>query len=233
MPRTGDRVGRQASPLTGADVERLPGSCATCLFWELGACCPAPRTGMIPGWSRIEPPSEPGIRKQAWVSAREQEWGPPGRIVELDGEVIAYALFGPAAAFRVRGPLVPRPDADALLLATAWVRPTEREAGIGRLLLRSAIREAVRRDIDAVEVFGDRRFQERACLLPAFWLLREGFEVRAEHPRTPLLRLEVRRTARWAGSLEHAWEEVLGRIPHRAPVRTPVPGALGRSVTRS
>jgi hypothetical protein len=31
----------------------------------------------------------------------------------------------------------------------------------------------------------------------------------------------VKRTARWAESLEHAVEEVLGRLPRRAPVAMP------------
>jgi GNAT superfamily N-acetyltransferase len=231
MPRIGDRVGRRERPLTGEDVQRLPEGCSTCLFWELGTACPAPRTTALPGWRRIATPSRPDIRKQAWVSARVQEDGPPGRIVEIDDEVVAYVLFGPSASFAVPGATVPRPSREALLLATLWVRPTEREAGIGRLLVRSAIKEAVRLGRPAVEAYGDRRFFERGCVLPAFWLLHEGFRVHAEHPRTPLFRLDVRRTARWTDSLENAWEEVLGRLPHPSPARDPVQGSVGRTST--
>ena len=233
MPRLGDRVGRRTRPLTGDDVERLPGPCASCVFWELGATCPAPRTAAIPGWPRSPTPTAPSVRKQAWVSARVQEGHPPGCLVEVDGQVVAFALYARADAFTIHGATVPRPSADALLLATLWVRPTEREAGIGKLLIRSALREAQRQGARAVEAYGDRRFLERSCVLPSSWLLHEGFVVHREHPRTPLLRLDLRRTARWTESLEQAWEEVLGRLPHPAPARQPARSALDLQTTQT
>ncbi len=216
-------MARRVRELTGEDVERLPGPCSTCLFWELGADCPQPRTRAVPAGRPLVDryPSDPAVRKQAWVSARVQEGFPPGRLVVLDGEVVAYASFAPAGTYAPRGPTVPRTGDDAILLATAWVVPRHRGAGIGRLLLRAALREAVRIDARAVEVYGDRRFHDRSCTLPAGWLLHQGFEVHGEHPRTPLFRLDVRRTVRWAGSLEQAWEEVLGRLPHPAPALAP------------
>jgi hypothetical protein len=76
-----------------------------------------------------------------------------------------------------------------------------------------------------VEAYGDRRWLERGCVLPATWLLHEGFEVHREHPRSPLLRVDTKRTVRWAETFEHAWEEVLGRLPRRA--RVPVPEGVG------
>lgn len=219
-------MARRVRGLTGEDVEDLPGACATCLFWELGAACPQPRTRAVPAGRPLvdHHPSDPGLRKQAWVSARVQEGVVPGRIVTIDDHAVAYALFAPARTFAPRGRPVPPASDDTLLLATAWVLPVHRGAGLGRLLLQAAIREALRLEAPAVEVYGDRRFRERSCALPTAWLLHEGFTVHAEHPRTPLLRLDVRRTARWAGSLEHAWEEVLGRLPHPAP--TPRPGRV-------
>jgi GNAT superfamily N-acetyltransferase len=146
----------------------------------------------------------------------------------VDDEVAGYALFAPAGGFAPRSSLLPRVSPDALLLATLWVAVVHRGHGLGRLLVQAALKEAIRLDLTAVEVYGDRRWRERACVLPVTWLLHEGFEVHQEHPRTPLLRLETRRTARWAGSLEHAWEEVLGRIPRRvaAPGGESVPGGV-------
>ncbi len=216
-------MARRVRGLTGEDVGRLPGACATCLFWELGADCPEPRTRAVPAGTPLihRFPSDPGVRKQAWVSARVQEGMPPGRVVLLDDQVVAYALFAPSRVFAPRWGPVPAASGDVLLLATAWVLPVHRGAGIGRLLVQAAVKEALRIDAPAVEAYGDRRFRERSCSLPAGWLLHEGFEVHAEHPRTPLFRLDVRRTARWAQSLEHAWEEVLGRLPHPVPVTRP------------
>jgi GNAT superfamily N-acetyltransferase len=218
---------RRAVPLTGDEVPLLPAPCSSCLFWELGAPCPQPRTTPVfAGAVGAERPTDPLTRKQAWVSTQVQDGSPPGRVLLVDGAVAGYALFGPARVFPRRGPTVPRVSPDALLLATVWVDPTHREVGLGRLLVQAAIKEAIRIDAAAVEAYGDRRWQERSCILPATWLLHEGFEVHREHPRTPLLRLEAKRTVRWAESLEHALEEILGRLPRRVPVGERLPGGV-------
>ncbi|MTV25277.1 GNAT family N-acetyltransferase [Nitriliruptoraceae bacterium ZYF776] len=215
---------RRLVPLTGDDAASLPGPCATCLFWELGAVRPETRTAAVAiggGAGEHEPPSEPLVRKQAWISAQVQDGHPPGRSVQVDGEVVGYALYGPADRFASRGPLAPSASPEAFLLATVWVQPSWREHGLGRLLVQAALKDAHRADATAVEAYGDRRFRERRCLLPATWLLHEGFAVHREHPRTPLFRLDVKRTARWAESLEHALEEVLGVLPGRRPAPVP------------
>ncbi|MEX0834964.1 MAG: GNAT family N-acetyltransferase, partial [Nitriliruptor sp.] len=162
-------------------------------------------------------PTQPQVRKQAWVSALVQDGHPPGRLVRIDGEVAGYALFGPATAFARRRPPCPQASSDALLLATISIAPHWRERGIGRLLVQAALKDAIRAGAPAVEAYGDRRWLERGCVLPATWLLHEGFEVHREHPRTPLLRLDTKRTVRWAESLEHALEEMLGALPRRLP----------------
>ena len=123
----------------------------------------------------------------------------------------------------MRGGTVPAPSGDALLLATVWVDPDARGAGHGRLLVQAALREALRLDLRAVEAYGDRRAREWDCVAPAGWLLHEGFEVTTEHPRYPLLRIDTSRLARWAESLEHAVDELLGRArarPSLQPTRS-------------
>ena len=219
---------RRVVPLTGDEVEALPASCSSCLFWELGAAGPDPRAAAVPAGRASTPqPSDPLTRKQAWVSARVQEGTPPGRVAIIDGEVVGYTLFGPATVFAERQMTVPAASPDALLLATMWVQPVHREGGVGRLLVQAALKEAIRIDAPAVEAYGDRRWRERTCVLPATWLLREGFEIHREHPRTPLFRIDTKRTVRWAESLEHAWEEVLEHLPRRAPV--PAPERIGNA----
>lgn len=211
-------MARRVTALTSGDVDRLPAPCRQCLFWELGAPCPQPRTDpVVPGLALERPPEHPQQRKRAWVSQRVEEGHPPGRIVSVDDEVVGFALFGPSRAFAPRASLIPGPSTDALLLATVWIAPTHREHGLGRLLLQAAVKEAIRQGRTGVEVHADRRWRDRACVLPATWLLHEGFTVHREHPRTPLLRLDVRRTVRWTGPLEYAWDEVLARLPRRSP----------------
>jgi GNAT superfamily N-acetyltransferase len=227
-------VARRLEPLTGDNVDALPAPCASCLVWELGAAAPSPRFASAAtvgtGAPGAPAPTEPQVRKQAWVSAQVQDGHPPGRLVRVDDEVAGYALFAPSAAFAPRRLPAPQASPDTVLLATAWIAPQWRERGIGRLLVQAAVKEALRLGAPAVEAYGDRRWLERGCVLPVTWLLHEGFEVHREHPRTPLLRLDVKRTVRWAESLEHALEEVLGALPRRLPHPVPeggrVPGGV-------
>ncbi len=202
---------RRVVPLTGELLEELGGPCGSCLFWERGAPSPARPCG--------EPDADAALRKQAWASSRLQEGWVPGRAVRLEGALAAWVTFAPVGVFAPLAPPAPRVSRDALQVATLYVQPHLRGHGLGRLLLQAAVREALRADLTAVEVYGDRRWRERSCLLPATWLLHEGFEVHREAQRLPLLRLDVRRTLRWAPSLETALEEVLGRLPRPAPVR--------------
>ncbi|MFO7959771.1 MAG: hypothetical protein R6U94_02350 [Nitriliruptoraceae bacterium] len=230
---------RRPVPLTAGDVDRLPGRCADCLFWELGGPCPQPRSptvlgGIAPAVSPEEAARPARARKRDWVGARVQEDGPPGARIEVvvDGgsareraRTAAFALFAPAERYAPRAGSAPRTAPGAMLLATVWVDDVFRGQGLGRLLLQTALRETLRQDRPALQAYGDRRFRERSCLLPATWLLHEGLTVHREHPRVPLFHLDVGRTARWAESLEHALEEVLARLPR--PERAPVPDRSG------
>lgn len=208
-------VTRRAQPLVSDALEQLPERCRRCLFWELGTARPAEAASP-------DQVHEQHVRKQAWVASRELEDGPPGTVLRQDGRVVGWALHAPARHFAPRGGLVPTADREALLLATAWLHPDVRAGGLGRTLLQAVLRDAVARDLPAVQAYGDRRAREWDCVLPATWLLHEGFEVVAEHPRYPLLRLETRRTVRWAASLGHAAHELLGRVTPR-----PVPESAG------
>jgi len=208
-------VTRRCQPLVADALELLPERCRRCLFWELGSARPAEDAAP----AEVH---EQHVRKQAWVASRELEDGPPGTILRQDGRVVGWALHAPARTFAPRAASVPAADPDALLLATAWLHPDVRATGLGRVLLQAVLRDAISRDLGAVEAYGDRRAREWDCVLPTTWLLHEGFEVAAEHPRYPLLRLETRRTVRWAASLEHAAQELLGRVAPR-----PVPETSG------
>lgn len=212
-------MSRKVVPLQAEALEQVPERCRVCLFWELGLARPAA------DFHSDDLAGDPLVQKQAWCTAQVLAGDPPGRAVYVDGEMAAYALFAPSDAFAPRSGAVPVPSEDALLLATMWVDPAHRDGGIGRLLVQAALKEAIRLDRRAVEAYGDRRYREADCVMPATWLLHEGFEIQAEHPRYPLLRIDTRRTLRWTDALEHAVEEVLDLIPKRVTV--PVPDAGG------
>lgn len=213
-------------PLIPEVLDEFPETCRRCLFWELGEARPDPRR--VNGRSRDRAEEPALVQKQAWCSAHALDRAPPGGVVRVGNDLAGYALFARAGDFAPRRAPAPHTSDDALLLATAWVDPRYRERGVGRRLVQAAVKEAIRLDLGAVEVYGDRRFREQDCVLPSMWLLHEGFSIHREHPRYPLLRLETRRTVRWADALEHAWDEVTDRVPRLvpkpAPARQPAPG---------
>lgn len=214
-------MSRRLEPLVPELLEDFPDRCRACLFWELGHPRPDPR---------VRPPADDElagdafVQKQAWITTQSLEDGPPGRVVRTAEGIAGYVLFAPPGRLAPRRAPVPRASEDALLLATLWVVPHLRGHGLGGLLLQGALKEALRLDLAAVEAYGDRRFRDRDCVLPTTWLLHEGFEVHREHPRHPLLRLETRRTVRWARTFEQALEGILGRVrpdPERSPAPAP------------
>lgn len=199
-------MGARTVPLSGELLDDLPRRCRACVFWELGADRPGDDEGQA---------ARDRVRKQGWVTAQALEGHLPGVQLRDGDRRLGYALFAPSGAVPPRTAMVPAASTDALVLATAWVAPEARGQGHGRLLVQAAVREALRLELAAVEAHGDRRAREWDCVLPASWLLHEGFEVAVEHPRYPLLRLETSRVVRWAESLEHAVEEMLGRARAR------------------
>lgn len=205
---------RHVVALTGEVWETLDAPCRTCLFWELGE---------QPGGAGCDEDRQ-AMRKQAWTTARLRAGDAPGRAVVVDGKVAGFALFAPVLDMeRAPGGMPPGHD-DALLLATIWLDPTQRNNGFGRLLVQTAIKEAIRLRLGAVEVRADRRWRSEGCVLPITWLLHEGFEIVEEHVRWPLLRLDVAKTVRWTESVEHAVEEVLSLLPGRTTAPRPVVG---------
>lgn len=209
---------RRPVDLTADLIEGLPDRCRRCLFWELG--WPRPIDGVE---LHDEMAADPSFQKAAWWAATELDVGPVARAVRVDGEVVGYSLVGPGHVFAARRPPIPRVSPDALLLATVWIEPAHRGTGVARTLVQAAVKEAIRSDLRAVEAYGDRRHRDGNCLIPSMWLLHEGFEIRKEHPRYPVLRLDVRSTVRWTEPLEQAVGSALARIGSR-PAPEPAPG---------
>lgn len=229
-------MGRRVVEVTAGDLDVLPERCRHCLFWEVGAPRPIESVadGVIP---TDELAGDTLVQKTAWWRSQELETGSPGRAVRIDGSVAGWVQFGPPATFARRRAPVPRASDDALFIATLWVEPAERGGGVGRQLIQAVVKEAIHRHVQAVEVYGDRRHRDSACVLPVTWLLHEGFEVHREHPRYPLMRIDVRSVVRWAEPLEQALEHALARLgrrtePQPAPQRSRTAGTSGRGSGR-
>jgi GNAT superfamily N-acetyltransferase len=215
-------VTRRVERLTLDNLDDLPSSCRSCVFWELD---PVRR-------HRADDAGRAGCEKEAWVSRVLLEWGSCGRVAYIDGEPAGYVLYAPGA-------LLPGADAfptapvseDAVLLATAVVLPEHAGAGLGRVLMQAVVKDLVKRgDIRALEAIGDTRALDRrewsrsgappsGCVLPAEYLRRVGFKTQRAHPVHPRMRLDLRTALTWRDEVEAALDRLLGAVrPARQPV---------------
>ena len=71
---------------------------------------------------------------------------------------------------------------DAVQLMTAWIMPGYQGQGLGRVMVQTVAKDLLRRGFKAIEAFGDARWKEPACVLPADHLLAVGFKTVRPHP---------------------------------------------------
>ncbi|MGW7514646.1 GNAT family N-acetyltransferase [Streptomyces sp. NPDC054796] len=203
-------MGRQLVPLTLDNLPDLPKRCRACVFWELDPVSgeAAAKTG------------QPELEKEAWISAVLLEWGSCGRVVYVDEEPVGYVLYAPPA-------YVPRSFAfptspvspDAVQLMTAWLKPSFQGQGLGRVMVQTVAKDVLRRGFKAIEAFGDARWKEPACVLPADHLLAVGFKTVRPHHAYPRLRLELRSTVSWREDVERALDQLLGAVQKEPALR--------------
>jgi GNAT superfamily N-acetyltransferase len=203
-------MARRVVNVTLDNLDDLPNRCRRCVFWELDPVARA----------RAEEAGDTALEKEAWVSAVLLEWGSCGKIVYVDGVAAGYVMFAPPA-------YVPRSVAfptspvspDAVLLMTAHVVPEFAGGGLGRMLVQSVAKDLTRRGVRAIEAFGDLRWSEPSCVLPAEHLLAVGFKTVRPHPRWPRLRLELKSTVSWREDVEVALERLLGSMTPEGALR--------------
>jgi GNAT superfamily N-acetyltransferase len=206
-------VSHRVRELTTERLSDLPAPCQSCAFWEL------PEAARGPQQKRA---AETAEAKQLWVRSLELDWGAPGLILVERDQPVAYATYMPAdEAHRARR-LGSTPSDDALVLATMWVTPEARGRGLASALLLNVLRHAQDAGLRAVEAIGARG-QAWPCMLPEAFLIANGFVVHHNHPRYPLLRLDLRQTARWQDAMEHALEGVRSVLRRE---RQPVPSQV-------
>ncbi len=206
-------MGRQLVPLTLDNLADLPERCRACAFWELGPVSDEETTA-----SR-----RPDLEKEGWISSVLLEWGSCGRVVYVDDAPVGYVLYAPPA-------YVPRSFAfptspvspDAVQLMTAYLLPEFQGQGIGRVIVQTVAKDLLQRGFKAVEAFGDARWSEPSCLLPADHLLAVGFKTVRPHQRFPRLRLELRSTVSWRHDMERALDQLLGKVHSKEPALRPL-----------
>ena len=202
-------AGRQIFSLTLDRVQDLPEPCASCIFWELDPALAAASIAR----------GDPGLDKEAWLSAAMLEWGSVGQIAYVDEVPAGYVTYAPphlvprAAAF----PTSPV-SADAVILMAARVVPDFAGQGLGRVLIQSAAKDVMRRGVRAVEAFGyrgDPDSPKGRCVIPVGFLTAVGFKTVREHRTYPRLRLDLRTALTWREDMEAAVERLLASV--RAP----------------
>ncbi|WP_405726264.1 GNAT family N-acetyltransferase [Streptomyces sp. NBC_01537] len=205
-------MGRRLVPLTLDNLPDLPKRCRSCVFWELDP---------VSGEAAVQA-GKPELEKEAWISAVLLEWGSCGRVVYVDDVPAGFVLYAPPA-YVPRSLAFPTSPvaADAVQLMTARIMPGYQGQGLGRVLVQTVAKDLVRRNVKAIEAFGDARWEEPGCVLPADHLLAVGFKTIRPHPRFPRLRLELRTTISWKEDVEMAIDRLLGAV-QKEPVLRPL-----------
>lgn len=202
-------MARRLASITLDNVDDLPPRCRGCVYWELDP---------VAGRRAVEA-GDPGLEKEAWLSAVLLDWGSCGRVAYVDKAPAGFVLYAPpthvprAVAF----PTSPV-SADAVLLMSAHIVPEFRGQGLGRMLVQAVAKDVIKRGgIRAVEAFGSLT-DEPGCVVPADYLTAVGFKTVRQHPRYPRLRLDLRNAVSWREDVEEALERLLGSI-RPEPVR--------------
>jgi GNAT superfamily N-acetyltransferase len=192
----------------------LDAPCGSCLFWERD---PVARQRAL----------DPAAEKAGWIAEVEREWGPCGQTALVDDVPVGYVLYAPAAFVPGAGAFPTAPvSPDAVLLTVAHVVPSAAGGGVGRMLVQRMARDLLKRDVRAVEAFGDER-GGRSCVLPVGFLEAVGFRTHRGHGSTPRMRMDLRTTVPWRREVEAAWGRLVGVVrpapkTSRAPKATPI-----------
>jgi hypothetical protein len=204
------RMSRRLVNLTLDTLEDLPRPCRQCVYWELD-----PVAG-----ERACASGDPGLEKEAWVSQTLLEWGSCGKLVYVDGMPAGFVMFAPPA-YVPRGMAFPTSPVspDAVLLTTARVVSAFAGGGLGRMLVQAVAKDLTRRGVRAIEAFGDLKWSEPSCVLPADQLLAVGFKTVRPHHRWPRLRLELKSAVSWREDVEVALERLLGSMSPEGALR--------------
>jgi len=235
-------VSARISPLRLQAFEQLPKHARQCVFWEVD-----PAT--VVGEDHL---TDPEFEKEAWLSMVMLEWGSCGQIAsavpadeDADNELpcLGYVLYAPPHA-------VPRAQhfptgpvsADAVLLTSMGLEPSQAADGLAHSLVAQVVTELVRRGVRALEAFGrtadaaeltdpaavepslrpaiqalgDCAFDQ--CMIEADFLLEVGFVVVSPHRYFPRLRLELDKGLGWKAEVEAALERLLERAQLEMPV---------------
>lgn len=206
-------MARRLRALSLGDLDRLPGNCCGCGFWESAG--ERPRTCGAVHDSELQ---------QAWYRRVSDEWGECGRVAYEDDEILGFVKYAPSGYFPQAATFRSAPsDPSVVLISCLHIVEDARHRGLGSVMLRSALKDLVQRGERKVEAFAAARIPEvleESPVLSLDFLLRHGFQIVHPDPDFPLLRLDLRSLVMWSENLETVLDSL--RFPLRAPRRAPV-----------
>ncbi|MFI8088939.1 GNAT family N-acetyltransferase [Streptomyces sp. NPDC086080] len=203
-------MGRRLVPLTLDNLQDLPQRCRSCVFWERD---PVSGEAAVKAGTSV-------LEKESWLSAVLLDWGSCGRVVYVDDAPVGFVLYAPPAYVARSTAFPTSPVApDAVQLITAFILPSHQGQGLGRVMVQTVAKDLLRRGFKAIEAFGDARWKEPACVLPADHLLAVGFKTVRPHPTYPRLRLELRTALSWKEDVEMALDRLLGAVQKEPALR--------------
>ncbi len=206
-------MARRLRALSLGDLERLPGTCCGCAFWESAG----ERPRVCGAVHDLE-------LQQAWYRRVSDEWGECGRVAYEDDDILGFVKYAPAGYLPQAATFASAPrDPSVPLLACLHIVPDARHHGLGSVMLRAALKDLVARGERKVEAFAAAQKPEaidESPVLSMEFLLRHGFQVAHPDPRFPLMRLDLKSLVMWSENLESVLESL--RFPMRAPHRAPV-----------
>ena len=158
------------------NLHLAPKECLTSVFWEI---------------DEESEDLDPFFHKEEWFSSTLLEWGRCGKLMMEGDDASGFAQYAPDTLFPRLGRF-PRGEvsADAAYLGYCFVSEGRRGRGRGTALVRDVARDVVERGYLGLEAVGDRDW-EGGWVLPEPFLTKCGFRVVREHPRYPLLRLDL------------------------------------------
>ncbi len=151
-------MSRRIVSITLDNLDDLPSKCRKCVFWQLDPIA----------LQRAVEAGDTAFEKESWVSATLLEWGSCGKIAYVDSVPAGYVMYSPPA-YVPRSLAFPTSpvSADAVLLMTGQVLPEFEGGGLGRMMLQSLAKDLARRNVRAIEAFGDEKGEAGTCMLPA------------------------------------------------------------------
>lgn len=196
---------RSIVSVTLDNLAALPQNCRSCGYWESGET--ASIQGKFPNGA---------AEKALWYEAVLSGWGPCGKMVIEEDEVLAYCQYAPATYLpQIKNYSIGPISADAVFLACLFVPAVYRGRGLGKLLVTAAQKEQIKRGYRALETYTRRAPARNPSGWTEFYLA-NGWQVISDSGSLAHLRLDLRSLVTWQVNLDAVLQNLVIPVPAKA-----------------